>query len=471
VSLYDRLHVFTTSPGTGNYSITGVAANRLSIDEVLDAEGITKAGALLELWVLPDDSAGSNDFEHGLYTYDGTSQLARTAIIRSSNSNAAVNWGATQRNIVSFPSAALLRRLFNDIFLGALAGTANARAAATQKFPVPALYDGLTCWGVIPEKNTGAMTFTPNSGVIPAKNVYLGGAALQDNDAPANTLVGFRYSLADDVWNLLQGEAVTAFFTSLRIQRGALNESLGATVSAAATVNIWTPLTPSSAFGNAIPLAGPGTITSFGTAPQAGAARELLVMSTLTLANGANLVLPGGVNFVASAGDRLRVRAETTTKFHVAIDRADGTPPVNTTTRNGFSAHKNGTNQGSISSGTPAKLTFGTEEWDTGGVFDTTNSRFTPGSGKWSVNATVSLTGGLDGLRLRLQLYKNGSLFKSGPRFLTGSGNEAAASFDVLIAGNGTDYFEVYLSIEGGGTYTVDGVATLTYFQATKVSD
>lgn len=96
----------------------------------------------------------------------------------------------------------------------------------------------------------------------------------------------------------------------------------GAAVAAATTCNIW------ATDGNALHITGTGgPITSFGTAPQAGAAKIVIVDDVVTLTNGANLVLPTAADIVTQAGDTFIVFADTTAKMYVfGYTRADGTP-------------------------------------------------------------------------------------------------------------------------------------------------
>ena len=95
----------------------------------------------------------------------------------------------------------------------------------------------------------------------------------------------------------------------------------GAAVTSAATADIWTPND-----GNTVHITGStGPITSLGTAPQAGAWRFVVLDSTPTLTHGASLILPGGANIVAAAGDTMMVYADTTTVMRVLFyTRADG---------------------------------------------------------------------------------------------------------------------------------------------------
>lgn len=87
----------------------------------------------------------------------------------------------------------------------------------------------------------------------------------------------------------------------------------GTAVASAATTDIW------SIAGDFVHITGnTGPITSFGTAPYAGAQRVVIFDSTPTITqNATTLQLPGGVSRVASAGDRAIVRADTTANMIV----------------------------------------------------------------------------------------------------------------------------------------------------------
>ena len=100
----------------------------------------------------------------------------------------------------------------------------------------------------------------------------------------------------------------------------AVETAKGADVASAATTDIW-----SAGDGTLVHITGTTTITSFGTAPQAGALRILLFDAALTLTHGASLVLnAGGGNIVAASGDMAVVLADTTTKIYCYVIRASG---------------------------------------------------------------------------------------------------------------------------------------------------
>ncbi len=85
----------------------------------------------------------------------------------------------------------------------------------------------------------------------------------------------------------------------------------GADVASSSTTNIW------GLDGNFIHITGTTTITSFGTAPRAGASRLLVFDAALTLTHSSNLICPGATNMAIRAGDVVRVIADTTSMMRV----------------------------------------------------------------------------------------------------------------------------------------------------------
>lgn len=91
-----------------------------------------------------------------------------------------------------------------------------------------------------------------------------------------------------------------------------ISEAKGADVASAGTTTIWVT------DGNFIHITGTTTITSFGTAQQAGDERTIVFDGALTLThNATSLILPTGANITTAAGDTAIVRAETTANARV----------------------------------------------------------------------------------------------------------------------------------------------------------
>ena len=102
----------------------------------------------------------------------------------------------------------------------------------------------------------------------------------------------------------------------------AIVEAEGAAVASAATTDIW------ANDGNTVHVTGTTTITSFGTAPQAGAWKKVIFDGALTLTHGSNLSLPGSASVTTAADDVAFVYADTTTQFDVLYFKKDGTATV-----------------------------------------------------------------------------------------------------------------------------------------------
>ena len=102
----------------------------------------------------------------------------------------------------------------------------------------------------------------------------------------------------------------------------AINFAEGSDVASAATTDIW------STTGNTVHVTGTTTITSLGTAPQAGAMRWVIFDGALTLTHAANLRLPGAANITTAADDTMLVYADTTTQLDVITYVRAAAPPV-----------------------------------------------------------------------------------------------------------------------------------------------
>ena len=104
----DRVQETTTTTGTGTYTLAGAKDGFQSFAAVGD--GNTTYYACTD----------GTDYEVGIGTYTATgTTLARTTIIESSNSDAAVNWGAGEKDIfVTLPaSKALVQDASDDVTL------------------------------------------------------------------------------------------------------------------------------------------------------------------------------------------------------------------------------------------------------------------------------------------------------------------------------------------------------------------
>ena len=91
-----------------------------------------------------------------------------------------------------------------------------------------------------------------------------------------------------------------------------ITEAKGADIASATTTECY------AADGNFMHITGTTTITSLGTAVQAGDSRTLVFDGALTLThNGTSLILPTGANITTEAGDTAIIRAESTANTRV----------------------------------------------------------------------------------------------------------------------------------------------------------
>lgn len=112
------------------------------------------------------------------------------------------------------------------------------------------------------------------------------------------------------------------------------------------------------------------------------------------------------------------------------------------------------------------KITFDTEEFDTNNNF--ASSRFTPTvAGYYQLNADITLSSPVSGLIL-VGLYKNGNLFK---RFCatTNSAAYGGNGSSLVYANGSTDYFEMYLYQNSGGSINTNADQAATYFNGSLV--
>ncbi len=103
---------------------------------------------------------------------------------------------------------------------------------------------------------------------------------------------------------------------------GRLNHAKGAVIPSNATVDL------NSVAGNLVHVAGTTTVTSFGTASQAGIQRWVIFDGVLALTyNASTLLIPGNTTLTTAAGDSALVVADTTTKWIVLQYTRKATAP------------------------------------------------------------------------------------------------------------------------------------------------
>lgn len=135
---------------------------------------------------------------------------------------------------------------------------------------------------------------------------------------------------------------------------------------------------------------------------------------------------------------------------------------------NSFAAHKNGVAQAAILSATFTKLTFGTERYDLGGIYDTATSRCTPQAGPVRLTGRALVNANIvAGSELSILIYKNGAALGVNT-FIPSSVAAQSIAITLEDEANGTDYYEVYVYLAGAGDKTVAGAATQTSFSCSS---
>jgi hypothetical protein len=139
------------------------------------------------------------------------------------------------------------------------------------------------------------------------------------------------------------------------------------------------------------------------------------------------------------------------------------------TTPSAFHAHKNGTNQ-SVTVNVSTKITFGTAPINIGSHYNTSNSRWTPPAGLVALNSIlapeVSTVSG-DAAFAEIRINKNGSTILAA-RF---DGVTADVPYfrglivSTMDVANGTDYYEVFGTIEDATGCAFGGAAAYTFFE------
>lgn len=202
-----------------------------------------------------------------------------------------------------------------------------------------------TTW--VASTQTVHITFDSGSLTNPMTSIALGPDI---TNQPINA-AGIKNAARTDIANTFTG--VQTFSTTVAIANAVtlsniLAESNTSVTATTATSNIWV--------ANYVTLSGATafTITNFANAPQAGVEVELYCNTAYTFANNSNLIIDGANNFTATQGDRVFVRANSTTIFSLHPIKKNGTSVI------GRSFVLLGTKTASVS----ATLSFTTSDFD-----------------------------------------------------------------------------------------------------------
>lgn len=141
---------------------------------------------------------------------------------------------------------------------------------------------------------------------------------------------------------------------------------------------------------------------------------------------------------------------------------------INGNAYKGFSAGKSVAQSIPGNTASYTKLTFDTIDWNPGSVYDPATGKFTPPPGKWSIAASIQVSGLAASSIYQLRLYKNGVVHRTAVQQTAITSNILIVPMSTVIDANGTDYFELYIYSNATAAYSVT-VSTGTYFQAVPV--
>lgn len=178
--------------------------------------------------------------------------------------------------------------------------------------------------GIVVVPTFGADPVTVTGPTLDAKVAGLAtefnGSIDDDNIKAAASISNSKLNLASISQNIAHSGTMThSGVVTMSGKR--FNAAKSADIASATTTTIW------ATDGNFAHITGTTTITSFGTATQAGAMAMIVFDGILTLThNATSLILPAGANITTAAGDSAIVLAETTANARVInYYRKDGT--------------------------------------------------------------------------------------------------------------------------------------------------
>lgn len=128
-----------------------------------------------------------------------------------------------------------------------------------------------------------------------------------------------------------------------------------------------------------------------------------------------------------------------------------------------------------IPNATVTTITFNTEDWDTNSAFDTSNYRFTVPSGqagKYYFSSRIYMEYGNNANEIgRLGIYKNGTAVAIFGGLANGTENQGKSlSVNTILDLAVSDYVEMKIYHNQGGTQAIDDDPDFTYFTGFKVT-
>ena len=210
--------------------------------------------------------------------------------------------------------------------------------------------------------------------------------------------------------------------------------------------------------------------TALAGVSELGAGLEAELADVVARVGAQSVAATNSASAAQAAADGAVLAAEQATEAAVsATESAASAADTLAASRFAFSARKSADQTG-IASDAATKIAFPVEFFDPGGYYDAANSRFTPPAGKYRLSAGAGWSAGIvDGRRVTVEIWKNGSVFRVFATRVSGTTDNALISGSCLVEANGTDYFEVYVTGSGAGDKTVIGSVSVTYFEGEAI--
>ena len=122
-----------------------------------------------------------------------------------------------------------------------------------------------------------------------------------------------------------------------------------------------------------------------------------------------------------------------------------------------------------ISASTWTKLLFNTEEYDNGGIWDATNSKFVAQKdGLYAIRGHIEYTAVSDGVRLIVGVYKNGALLRQ-HKIHSGAAADIGIPFNFEIPCLSSDTLEIYVHHNDSVSRTVTSSSVATYVTVSRL--
>lgn len=163
----------------------------------------------------------------------------------------------------------------------------------------------------------------------------------------------------------------------------------------------------------------------------------------------------GQVYTTMLGGDRIFANLDTASQWF-----GDYSPRV--------SAHKNGTNQTAVASGTFTKVTFGSSRYDLTSAF--ASSTFTPRTiGTYQIDACVTWLAAANTDGLIVAVYVNGAAYKSIIQPASGTGQQSVQINAQVDTVGTSDTIEIWARQTSGSAQDINGAQDRTWFMASLI--